>query len=680
MSDPSKSFLEIVSRLRQEFPGVKLLALGQTIYWDEPMKATLRRLLDEYYPEAVMAVGVHDADYFSKVPANLILPDGWPILPHNDGSTKDLWVATGEISRLFGSETIPSKDLLTSYGVQLDKIGRDYRGGREALIETATEAWGWRGLVHQDATNETSCCIPLKTILPHFIELLSWGFNHTIDSLAEPVASELAKLEAERMLNEVRAYYDAHPDATITRMFKSLLYKMYGRLMGYEPKNLEMTSISEIFKFNRSTADEGRFNLLRLFLDPSTQEICQDAYNQSLVGADIYTLDRFCDGAIPFDLVVPGKGRGTICLLGKHVLIDLDEPVTIPVERLPETPEELASVIEGHFGPNVALIGKAITLVLMMASEYIFLLNEQGSSYVPYCEKMAALMKAGGIDASFFPILRIDYQTWDSLSANDVVFSLPGHLASAFRQGDITSREFTDSWHSAVTEQEALLQKLADLSDTEALLGMLAGEHESPWADRLREYRAANVTIREFSERTEPLKVESLRLRDLSYQMKQDIQALELEKGAHFRREIKARRDALYVLEADGKSSSPEAEQLRREIAAEEIVREDFESRIERDRETAQETKNKSLKLKNEVRALEKGDAAQKARKVVKSVEYEAELARLWMVRDALLVTKGLPFTDHRPSAWWFLLADPELKWFNRVTETAEFRWEEIDS
>ncbi len=61
-------------------------------------------------------------------------------------------------------------------------------------------------------------------------------------------------------------------------------------------------------------------------------------------------------------------------------------------------------------------------------------------------------------------------------------------------------------------------------------------------------------------------------------------------------------------------------------------------------------------------------------------IEYEAELARLWLVRDAILVSHGLTYTDHRPSAWWFLLVDPELSWFNRVAETAEFRFEEIDA
>ncbi|HEY3299036.1 MAG TPA: hypothetical protein VGK34_10305 [Armatimonadota bacterium] len=680
MSDSTTSFRQIASRLREEFPGVKLLALGQTIFWDEPMKAVLRRLLDEQYPEAVMAVGIHDADYFSRIPANLDLPEGWMLLPHNDGSTRDLWVATGEISTLFGSETVPSRDLLTSFGAQVDKIGRDYQGGREALIETVTEAWGWRGLVHRDSTTEVSCCVPLKDVLPSLLDLLRWGFDHTIDSLAEPVQAELARREAKVLLREVEKYAEGHPDASIAQAFLDILPRIYGRLLGYQPANLELTRITELFNFNRATAGEPRFKLLGAFLDPATRVICQEAYDASIEGSDINTLDRFCEGAIPFDLVIPGTGRGTICLLDDRISIDLDEPVEIRVEKMPTTLDEFASIIEDRFGDGISLVGKALTLVLMMTSEFIFVLNEQGSSYVPYCEKMAGIIRAHGLDFSFFPILRIGYQTWDSLSACDAVFSLPGHLANAFQQSEMTSSEFADSWRSAVGVQQKLLDCLASCTSSEELLTGLAREHGGHWSDRVSEYREAITRIRELSERTEPMKEESVRLRDLSYQMKQDVQSMEAEKGEHFRREIKARRDRLFELESSGNNGSPEAEQITAEIAEQEKIRAEMQSRIEKAREDAQAARIHSLELKDAVHALEKGDEARKSRDAVKQIEYQAELARLWLIRDALLVSKGLTFTDHRPSAWWFILVDPELKWFNKVVETAEFRWEEIDS
>lgn len=58
---------DIFKRLCSEFRNVPLIALGQTVYWDEPMKAVVRSLFDQYCPNVKMLAGIHDADYFSKV-------------------------------------------------------------------------------------------------------------------------------------------------------------------------------------------------------------------------------------------------------------------------------------------------------------------------------------------------------------------------------------------------------------------------------------------------------------------------------------------------------------------------------------------------------------------------------------------------------------------------------------
>jgi hypothetical protein len=667
MSDSHTSFDSIVSRLRDEFPGVTLLALGQTVYWDEPMKSILRRRLDETYPAATMLVGIHDADYFSKVSGSLCLSKGWSILPHTDGATKDLWVATGEISSLFGSETFPTRDVFTNYGVQFDKIARSYPGGRDALIETATEAAGWRGLVHVGVENEIACCVSLRDALPHLLELLEWGFSHTLDMLSDADAAR-GKPIADELLAEVREYAETHPDASITQMFREFLHEFYVRSLGYEPSNLGLTAMTELFAFNRSTAGLPRFKLLAAFLDPATRAACQESYDLAVEGSDIYTLDRFCDGAIPFDLVIPGRGRGTICLSGGAVVVDGDEPITLTTNSHPTTPEELAALVEDKLGTGVALVGKAVTLILMMASEFIFVLHEQASSYVPSCEKMATLMRERGIDLPYYPILRIDYHTWDSVVACDATFRLPGHLAIAFRQSEITSTEFADLWRGVVRDQEQLLSKLQRMTDIDLLLTFLAEQHGEPWPARIQEYMAAYTIVRKLSGQTGPMKDESVRLRDLSHEIKAQVQQLEIEKGEHFRTRVRPLRDEIEA------GASGLADQLR----TEEQVREDFERRILEKREEANNAHNRSIELKHAVRDVEKGAEMLKARETLNTIEYEAELARLWMVRDAFLVTKGLDYTDHRPSAWWFMLVDPELKWFNRVAETAEYRWEEV--
>lgn len=667
----------LISRLANEFKDVKLLAMGQTVFWDEPVKAILRHLLDERLPDSIMVAGIHDADYFSKIPANTV-PEGWAMLPHNDGVTRDMWVAAAEISRLFGSETIPYRDLLTGYGVQLDKIARDFPGGRDSLVNTATEAWGWRGLVHVDSTNEVACCVSLDDALPHIIALLEWGFTHTFDSLSDNEGSYSRNI-ANELISDIKLYAAAHPGASVPDMYCDLIVKLYTRLLGYHPMNLELTRATELFKFNQSTAGLPRFNLLRMFLNPETRPLCQESYDLAVEGSDAYTLDRFPDGAIPFDLVVPCLGRGTICLRKGRVVIDMDDPVSIPSAKPVTTPEELAALLEDKFGSDISLVGKAITLVLMMAGEFIFVLHEEASAYVPRCEKMASMMKERGLTANFYPILRIDYHTWDSLSACDVTLQLPGHLASAIGQGEITSTEFADTWQSVADEQNDLLKQVSGISGLDNLLDFLAVRQPETWNPRIIEYKSAITAIRDLSARTEPLKSESVALRDLTFGLKQAIQQIEAEKGEHFRTNIKPLKDKQWDMESDGITSGIEWDALASEIIKHESNRSEIERKIADIREQAKVAMNRSLEIKNMVRDLEKGKEAERARQSVKKIEYEAELSRLWLVRDAILVSKGLRYTDHRPSAWWFLLADPELRWFNKVAETAEFYFEEIN-
>lgn len=678
MDSSHKAFDHVLSRLKTGFAGVKLLALGQTVYWDEPMKAILRRVLDERLPETVMVVGIHDADYFSKVPSTRKPADEWAILPHNDASTRDLWVATGEISRLFGSETIPTRDLLVAHGVQIDKLAKDFPGGRGAFLDAATEAWGWRGLVHVNSRHEVSCDVPLRDVLPYFTELLEWGFDHSLDSLTEGDARRGRRV-ADELLAEVKTYADANGGASIAGMFRDFLPHFYRRLLGYEPRNLELTTSSRLFQFNKSTANLPRFRPASVFLDPATRGACQEAYDRAVEGSDIYTLDRFPQGAIPFDLVVPGRGRGTVCLRDGELVVDMDEAIRIPFDTPPAGLGELAALTEEHLGAETVLIGKALTLVLMMASEFIFVLNRQASAYVGRCQRMAGLMKERGINLPFYPILRIGYNTWDSLNGSDATFRLSEHLAASFGQGEITAEEFAGSWKMVVRRQEELLKRVQDLSGTDDLLGFLVEQKGEPWGETKAEYGRAYAAIRSLSERTEPMKEESIRLRDLSRQMKQEVQRLEFAKGEHFRENIKPLREELWRLEQEGVTGGPKVEEIQERIESHQGPRAEMEREIEQKRADALAAHNRSLELKKAVQALEKSDEAKLARKKLRAIEYEAELGKLWLVRDAALTVKGLRYANHRPTAWWFMLVDPQMNWFNRVAETVEFEFEEID-
>ena len=93
----------------------KFLALGQTVFWDEPMKAGLA--LEASKAGVGFIAGVHDTDYFAKVSGAKDSRVKFKTLAHNDGTTRNLWSAAAEFSTLFGSETVVTKEELLKAGL-----------------------------------------------------------------------------------------------------------------------------------------------------------------------------------------------------------------------------------------------------------------------------------------------------------------------------------------------------------------------------------------------------------------------------------------------------------------------------------------------------------------------------------------------------------------------------------
>src|SRR5262249_9518277 len=144
----------------------------------------------------------------------------------------------------------------------------------------------------------------------------------------------------------------------------------------------ETSRTTELLRFNTSTCNLPRFELVSLFVNQEYRAKAQLAYNEAVEGSGIFGLNRFGTGAIPFDLVIPGKGRGTIRLGTRGAVIETREPQFLSFKKPLKSLEELAAAVEAKFGPDCALIGKAVALIGMFAREFVFVFHEGASSYV----------------------------------------------------------------------------------------------------------------------------------------------------------------------------------------------------------------------------------------------------------------------------------------------------------
>jgi hypothetical protein len=645
----------VLGDLRAKYPDAPFLALGQTVWWDEPMKAVLRRMLDEMGLGGSMILGVHDTDYFAKAHLPHNGESRFQLVPHNDGTTRDLWSAAGEISRLFGSETYPTRHDFNRYHVPFNLVARHYAKDRTDFLNEVTEAWGWRGLVYTGSRDLIVHKLPLADITPAVLEMLRWGFEGTHENMVDNCCREEARQLAARLLQSVADYYQARPDESLTDLYQDLFPKLFELLLGSPPNDVSLCCSAHMLRLTPETAALPRFRFVDLFLNEKTRALAADAYNQAVAGSEIYTLDRFGLGALPFDLVLPQHGRGTLRVTLRAIHVETRNPIRIPLRKPVNSVEQLAGVLQREFGDHVTLVGKAVALISMLASEFIFVFNEEGSSYVSRTRTMNDHLRAQGIDMHMHPILRLRYHTWDALEVGRSTLSLPDHLAAAFGQRQIPSCDFARQWKSAVAEQTDLLDQLESITSPRHLMRFMQGSRGEDWAGRLAEYDEAKSRL--CTLRREGVEIQSQveSLYDDLHSVKEEIRVTERAKGDHFRSVV---------------DWTPE----------EEARRAGFTQQIEQLLARRRETLTGIAGLKAKRLALERGPEASHARETLERIEAEAGMARLRLVQNAVLTRTSLTHTDHRPSAWWLPMVDPCGEWFQRIVETTEVYMEPVIS
>jgi hypothetical protein len=675
-ADPSVQ--QIIDQTRQDYPGVPFLALGQTAFWDEPTKAVWRSLLDRLAPDQAMIAGVHDTDYFAKTAAHLDDDQKYVALPHDDGRTRDLWSAAGELSSLFGSESVPTRHMFLSRGVPFDWLSQTYPGGKDALFTDKTTAWGWRGIVSTQSHSVIAHDVPVLEIKDALLAQLDWGFAESLACLEDVDARAQARDVTATIRGWVTDFLEnCQEDCRLSDLYQTLLPRLYSLLLNHPPAQFQTTTSTELFRFNSQTCRRPRFALLQAFLAPATRQAAREAYNRSVGGSGIYTLEGFGTGAIPFDVVIPGHGRGTLCLLSDRIVIETAPQKTmLPGPRI-TTAEELAARLEEAFGPDVVLAGKAVTLVDMIAAEYLVVFHETASGYTPATQQFNSRLAAAGITIPLYPLVRLTYPTWDALETvpDKTRFRLPPHLATTFGRETISAPEFGRGWRSVVAAQRQVLQEVNALTKTRELMGYLEGKDQLCWCDKSDEYERALSVLRDIAAKSETMGSRIQEHRDERRTWRNERQGLERRSGDDWRHSVEPLREKIRLHQAEGDDVSSLERDLRRQIA---LRAEVFEEKIELCRERIQATDYLLSEFRRQRRLLERSPEAQSARETIRRITWEAQLARLDLVRNAYLTVEGLEHTDLRPTAWWLPLVSPDGAWLEAIISGTKARFESL--
>lgn len=637
---------EAFAELDRLAPGAPLLALGQTVFWDEPMKAGVA--LHAAKTGRRFVAGVHDTDYFGKLPVGKG-QRGYRALPHNDTTTKDLWSAAGEFSRLFGSETVVTREALHHAGLKLAKVMRE----RPAILDEATEAWGWRGLVSLSENTRIIAETPLGPLFDELNRTFEWALSESLASVAGNHREEQVAM-ADRLRDLVCDASESRESQTLSTYYRRLLPDMLDIVAG-EKVVAETSATTELLRFNRETCQLPRFELLGLFVDPATRDRARQAYNETVGGSEMYTLDRFGSWAIPFDLVVPGQGRGTVRIAPKAIVVMTPKPLFITTKKSVASLQDLAEAIERKFGSQCTLVGKAVTLIGMLAREFVFVFHEGASPYVPRCldlhHRLEPIWKA-----PVNPILRVRYEPWDAMKVCCAWLALPEPLRHPFGVDELCAPSFAGRWRRVVEEQKELLAQLPTLRRPLDFIRFLARQTGPSWQRLAEEYEIIHARLERLNADVKVLKEEKSKVAAEIRTLKRRRVEAEIRKGEHWRASIFEKQPA----------AQDWSERQRLTQVVEEAIHAVRTALLQW----------RELQAKQD--ALVADAEVQDAHRRRRNIELEAELKRLKIARQAIVTSNGLEKAAHRPAAWWFALVCPGGSWFRETIANARYYLEPL--
>ena len=640
---------QILLELENQAPGSPFLALGQTIFWDEPMKAMVALASKRLGLSRRFVAGVHDTDYFAKLPGSRD-KGGYKSLPHNDTTTKNLWAAAAEFSVLFGSETVITREKIQNAGGKTARVATE----RPGYLDEVTEAWGWRGIASFNKGQTTTSEKPLGPLFPELYDAFDWAIQESLNHIAGRHRQDSERM-ADRLRKVICDASDERETLTLSRYFQNLLPHFYSLTAG-ETVDIDSTSTTELLKFNRETANRPRFDLVSLFVNPKTRSIAEKAYNKVVQGSEIYTLDRFGTCALPFDVLIPGVGRGTLRLGNRGGVIMTPDPVGFSFRKPIESAADLAAVLQDKFGPNVVLIGKAVTLIGMLSREFVFVFHQGASSYVWRSRELHRELANSGHKFHFNPILRVKLSAWSAMSSCCAWLTLPEPMRRPFGVDELSAPSFALRWKEATEHQNTLLMTLSELRRPLDLIRFLQLEVGGHWRCLGQEYE----------------------------QLHQQFHALETSLNDLRTRKNACLSEIRSLNQAADQAQKAVGVQWRAELFEKDATHDALARREELKR--ALSDARASVKAKwEDWRALDKqqqefvsSDEMQKAKRRRSSVSLEAELMRMKLIREAVTTSDGLKRSGNRPAAWWYPLVCPDGAWYRETARTAQYSLEAL--
>ncbi|MHB8635852.1 MAG: hypothetical protein ACYC96_05205 [Fimbriimonadaceae bacterium] len=636
---------EALAELDCSAPGVPLLALGQTVFWDEPMKAGVAQAVRKAGGTRRFIAGVHDTDYFAKAH----LRGGrrrFQAMPHNDTSTRDLWSAAGEFSALFGSETVVTRDLLAGGGLKFRRLTQ----ARPTFLDEATEAWGWKGISYLGDDAPVTADVSSPELIQELEHTLRWALDLSLACLTGDDRAA-GQVQADALVAMLCNAFQEDETDGLGGLYERLLRELF-EFAAKSAVEVDTTRTTRLLRFNSQSCRQPRFELLDLFLRPNTRDEARAAYNEAVRTSGLYTVERFGTGAVPFDVYVPGRGRGTLRIGARGLVINTPKPLFASLKQPIEGVADLAAVLESKLGSDIAIVGKAVTLIGMLGREYSFVFHEGASSYVSHSRKLHELLSpltpGGHLDVH--PILRVKYDAWSALSSSCSWLRLPELLRRPFGTDELCSPSLAGRWKHVACEQRELLVRLGELKRPIDLIEFLNSLYGGSWHHLADEYARLQKELNALREQIALVRAERVELYKRRNKLKEARRAGELAMGEHFRAHVfekhpdhadLAKRDAL-------------AKALRDVVAEQELVRELLIKAFRRQSELAH------------------NDAVRGAHQRRRDIEIEAELKRATIIREAVVASKGLEKASQRPSAWWFSLVSPDGLWFRETVDAAE--------